>query len=1141
MTKSSHGKARFVAPMIIAGMLFILFVGGVTAALAQPTLTITQIDPSRYPDEIDTFVRLSDEDGNLIFGLTKEDFTVTEDGIVATQYDVIPAIETGEGINWVLVIDTSGSMVGDRLNATKQAAHAFVDSMKTGSKAAIVRFADEAVLVQGLTQYKSLLHNAINSLEANGATALFDGVYEGLTELATATRPRAIIAISDGDESGISEHTLDEVIGLANLDSLGIPCYTIGLVVPDPTTLQTIAYSTQAEYIDVSDPDQLPDIYYEISQAIRSQYQVTFATPNPVFDGSIRTVRITYNSFPNFSWDEIQYRVDQAPIIIRTPETIALSDEPQQPGTEFPISAEITDNTGVVGAWLYYRTTPPVGFNRPYSNPQLMEFLGEDIYEGTIPPDISNPFGEQAYAVDYYLEASDGYLTSQSPWRSPQSFPWQIPIYPNEFPILTHDPVPDAGVGISIPLSCTVFDTTENVAGVSVYYRRSNDIFYDQLPMTYIGSNEWIATIPGSAMTNAGIDYWIVAYDNYNLRSFSPADRSYWHIAPGGEPGPINLTAESGFHNYVPLNWTAPTEHPVLGYNVYRSTSLNGNYIRIAQGIGPNSFIDENVINGVTYWYYVTAIYPEPWGESLPSNIAEATPGVTGNIVVIVPDERGIPGDTLIVSIDVNNSIDVAGGDFTVHFCPEMLQALEVRPGELIAPGQFNDQIFDDSLNFSFSRNMPMSGAAGTLAEIVFRVSPEAILGTTCTVNPTRAELYNIDAVPLLVGVQPGVVSLGSKGDVNGDGRINAQDAILTMRMAVDDPTFNPTPYQRWAAEVDGTDVANDNLPDAYDVTLILRVAVGYIVVIPKEPHMLVGEQQQFLVLGGQPSYTWTVMDSEVGVISTMGMFTAIGPGLAQVRAVDQMGRSDVSRMFPVTLTRDTSPDIPRDLEPVSYHYEVEVVDDQLLLALYLENAVDVSNGSLLLNYDPDLLTLEDLGAGEMLQDVMFRSNISQPGQVRIAFASSEALETPDGKLFHFYFTPQDMDEFGLDELLSTEIYIANDLGELIPVIPTETLGLEDAESRVISTFLAKNYPNPFSAHTTITFGIPSRQAVEVSVYNLAGQRIRTLQNGSLDAGIHTLTWDGRDNRQQTVANGVYLYRLKAAEQTLTERMVILR
>ncbi|MCP4712177.1 MAG: T9SS type A sorting domain-containing protein, partial [Planctomycetes bacterium] len=580
-----------------------------------------------------------------------------------------------------------------------------------------------------------------------------------------------------------------------------------------------------------------------------------------------------------------------------------------------------------------------------------------------------------------------------------------------------------------------------------------------------------------------------------------------------------------------------------LYYNIYRTTSETGNFIRIAEGIGSTDYDDETVINGVTYWYYVTAVFADPYGESLSSNIAQATPGVSGDILVIVPDVRGIPGDTVIVSIDIDNSIDVAGGDFLIHYCPEMLQALEIRSGNLTFNSFFQSQIFagTDSLRFSFSQDVAMSGVGGTLAEIVFLVNPEALLGTTCEIIPSAASLYNLDAQPLSVGVITGIVSLGSKGDVNGDGRINAQDAILTMRMAVDDPTYFPTSYERWAAEVDGDDFADDGLPDAYDATLILRVAVGYIAVIPKEPQMLVNDQQQFLVLGGLPPYAWVVTQPGVGIISGSGMFTAIGPGVTQVRATDQLDQTDITRIFSVTLTRADSDDLSPLDEPVYYYFQSEINGDQLMLSLYVQDAVGVSNGFLVFNYDPEAMTLSDLERGELIAGTLFRSSLTEPGLVRVAFAAAEAIELASGKLLQFYFTLNDPDGFDPADISITEIILANGSGQILPVLPTQPLGAEISDGGVIQTFLAANYPNPFRTQTTITFAIPEKQPVELAVYDLTGRRVQTVLDQTLTPGIHSVKWDGSDDNSRPVVNGVYFYRLKTKAKTLTRRMAITR
>jgi len=89
---------------------------------------------------------------------------------------------------------------------------------------------------------------------------------------------------------------------------------------------------------------------------------------------------------------------------------------------------------------------------------------------------------------------------------------------------------------------------------------------------------------------------------------------------------------------------------------------------------------------------------------------------------------------------------------------------------------------------------------------------------------------------------------------------------------------------------------------------------------------------------------------------------------------------------------------------------------------------------------------------------------------------------------------------------------------------------------------LRQNFPNPFNPQTTIAFTLPSSGAVELSVYNLAGQLIRRLIAGEqITAGEHERQWDGRDESGNPAATGVYLYRLSAGEQTTARKMVLLK
>lgn len=88
---------------------------------------------------------------------------------------------------------------------------------------------------------------------------------------------------------------------------------------------------------------------------------------------------------------------------------------------------------------------------------------------------------------------------------------------------------------------------------------------------------------------------------------------------------------------------------------------------------------------------------------------------------------------------------------------------------------------------------------------------------------------------------------------------------------------------------------------------------------------------------------------------------------------------------------------------------------------------------------------------------------------------------------------------------------------------------------------LYANYPNPFNPATTIRFDIPQEGVAELSIYNMLGQRVRHLLKGSLPPGRYDIIWDGRNEAGQTVASGVYLYRLRIGRFVATRKMVLVR
>ncbi|NKB72734.1 MAG: T9SS type A sorting domain-containing protein [Candidatus Latescibacteria bacterium] len=88
---------------------------------------------------------------------------------------------------------------------------------------------------------------------------------------------------------------------------------------------------------------------------------------------------------------------------------------------------------------------------------------------------------------------------------------------------------------------------------------------------------------------------------------------------------------------------------------------------------------------------------------------------------------------------------------------------------------------------------------------------------------------------------------------------------------------------------------------------------------------------------------------------------------------------------------------------------------------------------------------------------------------------------------------------------------------------------------------LGQNFPNPFNSGTTIPFYLGQPDHVELTVFNLLGQRLLQLADGPLAAGAHALAWDGRDAAGRAIASGLYLYRLRVGEGVQTRRLVLAR
>jgi formylglycine-generating enzyme len=114
---------------------------------------------------------------------------------------------------------------------------------------------------------------------------------------------------------------------------------------------------------------------------------------------------------------------------------------------------------------------------------------------------------------------------------------------------------------------------------------------------------------------------------------------------------------------------------------------------------------------------------------------------------------------------------------------------------------------------------------------------------------------------------------------------------------------------------------------------------------------------------------------------------------------------------------------------------------------------------------------------------------------------------------------------------------------QLVVVAPPITTAVVEQhnDTRPAAFDLAQNYPNPFNSNTMIDFSLPTNDHVELAIYNITGQRVTTLIDGSRNAGSYTMAWGGNNADGLPLASGAYFYRLRTGQRLQSRKLLLLR
>ncbi|MCK4357812.1 MAG: C10 family peptidase [Candidatus Cloacimonetes bacterium] len=95
----------------------------------------------------------------------------------------------------------------------------------------------------------------------------------------------------------------------------------------------------------------------------------------------------------------------------------------------------------------------------------------------------------------------------------------------------------------------------------------------------------------------------------------------------------------------------------------------------------------------------------------------------------------------------------------------------------------------------------------------------------------------------------------------------------------------------------------------------------------------------------------------------------------------------------------------------------------------------------------------------------------------------------------------------------------------VVTVIP---FGIDDEILYPLSTYISENYPNPFNQATTIKYALRENSKISIEIYNIRGQKIKTLIDSKMKSGSHCVFWDGKDEKGRAVPSGIYFYKMSA-------------
>jgi len=604
----------------------------------------------------------------------------------------------------------------------------------------------------------------------------------------------------------------------------------------------------------------------------------------------------------------------------------------------------------------------------------------------------------------------------------------------------------------------------------------------------------------------------------------------------------------SEFGGGIPYDLKVDLDQPVFlddrpvdldAFRVYRSLNSVSNFEEIAEvGGDVTTYLDEDVINSTTYYYYVTAVYPDGT-ESGPTSTVSATP--VEWVELSMDNGLSLSGQSDTLDFYINNESELGLFYFEIMDYPDVINSLNILPTERTSNWalEIADQGDGTIAITGISVGTALAPGNGSVCRaVLYPVADEEMVVNLSYTSGTSIQdvgyvdlNWTADGGTYEVGIETQYLNLYGGFGLSGEETIgsvflqNTQPIYAIQFDIMADPPF-----------INGVDISFSELLnlDEWSVSGV-DLGIGYRITgydnslsNPIQPGIRHLADITYSILAGIPDSTIidiTVSDPVLADVNNLPMHTEGTPHSFYV------GQPPVG----CTIENVSGQMTPGGTGTFEIHMiNTETVNILEFEILDMPNYMTVTNITLLDRFDDGTL---DGNSGETDEGSFYFlgydfSTFIEPGsgpimEVEVAF--NNTIENPSVVFMINTISAGDINALPIPAVADN---FGQFTGDLVGISSDELPNLFK---------LYPNYPNPFNPSTIITYDLAKDSEVRLDIFDMRGRLIKTLVNTHQRSGQHIINWKGDDLLGSKVGAGVYIYKLKAGINVFNRKMILMK